>query len=961
MLLVCTLSFSLFLPETGFTRTEVVKESLDNPTLLNKGETLNQTFDQTEDVHWYEVTPSNDEITANTHMRLTVSGEADLEVKIYSSEEKASKDDTFARYYAFNSGEQHAQLDFPYAWEGPYYIKVAYMGEMDPEESQEATDYQIGYETLNLPPSGYQEEETCPVILSTSQKKSAAEIITALHQVRDGLLKKSDKGKELTTLYYNAAPYLVADMIFDKKTKDDVYQNLVQLKPLFQDLAKNGENTSYRLTNEDQQAIKNLYDITIQSVPDTLENKINQIVSEKDLSQLAGKTLKSILNDRGLLDTDTNKLIIKMEKGIDIKTLSKKVSAQGFGKKSVSALTSSPELFNDIYVANLDNESHKALIDKLKKLPEVEFIEPVRKYHALSNDVQYLHQWSLSNTGQYGGKHGADIKHSPLQKLLKQRDLKETLIAVVDTGVDSSLSDLKGKVRTDLGKNFVARNNDANDDEGHGTHVTGIIAANMDNGYSMAGIHPNAKILPVKVLNEFGEGETDQVALGIIYAADQGAQVINLSLGGYYSRTIEYALQYAAAKNVTIVAASGNNGMGEVSYPASSKYAIAVGSTNRLDLVADYSDYGEELALVAPGSDIPSLLPDGNVTYLSGTSMATPHVTAVAGLLLSQNPKLKPKEIKKILLDTANNVAFEETDNRYMECYNSNYEIIPCNQQPGHDFVSGGGRLNAFSAVSAVDLQLKVNTLKDNKITVTGTAKKGSHIEVKKGNDVLGEAKADSNGKFTANIKKVQPAGSLLHVTGSDVKETGSDEEGTAKTSLKIIVEKGTPPSAPKVNAVSNKSTVVTGKTAAGLKVKIKNKSKKVIASGTANSKGDFKIKIKKQKAGTTLYVTTTDLAKRESKATKIVVKDKIPPKAPKVNAVTTNDTVIKGKTEAYATVTVTRKGKKIGSKKANSKGEFKVKIKKQKANSVLTISAKDKAGNKSKMTKVTVKKYKRK
>jgi cell wall-associated protease len=597
-------------------------------------------------------------------------------------------------------------------------------------------------------------------------------------------------------------------------------------------------------------------------------------------------------------------------------------------------------------VTNLDNGSQKALIDKLKKLPEVEFIEPVRKYHALS-DVQYPHQWSLSNTGQDGGIQGADINHLPLQKFLKQQDLKETLIAVVDTGVDSSLADLKGKVRTDLGRNFVARNNDANDDEGHGTHVTGIIAANIDNGYSMAGIHPNAKILPVKVLNEFGEGETDQVALGIIYAADQGAKVINLSLGGYYSRTIEYALQYAAAKNVTIVAASGNEGSGELSYPASSKHAIAVGSTNRLDIVADYSNFGEELALVAPGSEIPSLLPDGNVTYLSGTSMATPHVTAVAGLLLSQNPKLKPKDIKKILLDTADDVTFVGTDNKNMECYNSEYETIPCNE-------SGGGRLNAFSAVSSVELQLKVNTLKDNHNTVTGTAKKGSLIEVKNGKVLLGKAKVDANGKFTAKINKVQRAGSMLHVTVSDAGDT-------AKTSLKIIVAKGTPPSAPKVNVVSNKSTVVTGKTVAGLTIKIKNKSKKVIATGTANSKGDFKITIKKQKAGTTLYVTTTDLAKRESKATKVVVKDKIPPKAPKVNAVTNNDTVIKGKTEAYATVTVTHKGKKLGSKKANSKGEFKVAIKKQKAGSTLSISAKDKAGNKSKITRVTVKKYKKK
>lgn len=954
MLLVCTLCFSLFLPETGYSRNEAVQDSLDSPTLLNKGERLKQTYDQTGDVHWYEVTPSNDDITANTHMRLTVSSEADLEVKIYPSKEKASKDDTFARYQAFNSAEQPAQLEFPYAWDGPYYIMVAYQGEKEEEASQETMDYQIGYETVNLPPSNMEEGETCPVELSTSKKKSATEIITALHQVRDGLLKESDNGQELTKLYYDAAPYLVADMIFDKKVKEAVYQNLVQLKPLFNDLAKTGENTSYRLTIEDQQAIKNLYDITIKSVPANLEKKINQITTEKELSQLAGKNLTNVLNDYSLLDTDTNKLIIKMKDGKSIKSISKKVAAQGIGTKNVSALTSSIVLFDDVYVTNLDDEPNKALIDKLKKLPEIEFVEPVQKYHALTKDVQYPYQWSLDNTGQEGGKRGGDIGHTSLQKLLKQGDLKETLIAVIDTGVDGSLADLKDKVHADLGKNFVGRNNDANDDHGHGTHVSGIIAANMDNGYSMAGIHPNAKILPVKVLDGSGEGDTDQIALGIIYAADQGAKVINLSLGGGYSRTIEYALQYAAAKNVTIIAASGNDGMEEMSYPASSQYAIAVGATNRLDIVADYSSYGDELALVAPGSDIPSLLPDGNVTYMSGTSMATPHVSAVAGLLLSQNPKLKPKEIKKILLDTANDVAFKGTDNRDVECYNDDYEVIPCIQQPGKDFVSGGGRLNAFSAVSAVELQLKVNTLKDNNNTVTGTAKKGSIIEVKKGKKVLGKAKADTNGKFTAKINQVQSAGSLLHVTGSDA-------TGTAKTSLKTIVTKGTPPSAPKVNAVSNKSTVVAGKTGAGLQVKVKNKSKKVIASGTANSKGDFKITIKKQKAGTTLYVTTTDLAKRESKAIKIVVKDKIPPKAPKVNAVTTNDTVIKGKTEALATVTVKHKDKKIGTKKANSKGEYSVKVKKQKANTVLHLSAKDKAGNTSKATKVTVKKYKKK
>ncbi|MDY0395069.1 S8 family peptidase [Virgibacillus halophilus] len=330
-------------------------------------------------------------------------------------------------------------------------------------------------------------------------------------------------------------------------------------------------------------------------------------------------------------------------------------------------------------------------------------------------------------------KKGADVKQESLQKLLKGQKLPKTLIAITDTGVDSSLADLKGKVRTDLGKNFVANNNDASDDEGHGTHVSAIIAANAGNGYSMAGVNQSAEILPVKVLDAYGEGETEQIALGIIYAVNKGAKVINLSLGGPYSRTIEHAMKYAANKNVTIVAASGNDGSEEIDYPASSRYAIAVGATNKLDITSDYSNFGKELALVAPGSDIPSLLPNGNVTYMSGTSMAAPHVTAVAGMLLAKDRKLKPAQIKHLLTNTADDIAMEEQDNKYLECYNDDYEIVPCSQQPGYDYASGWGRLNAFSAVSALDLRMNVSKLKDNMISLTGSAKKGDpHYDKKR-------------------------------------------------------------------------------------------------------------------------------------------------------------------------------------------------------------------------------------
>lgn len=151
------------------------------------------------------------------------------------------------------------------------------------------------------------------------------------------------------------------------------------------------------------------------------------------------------------------------------------------------------------------------------------------------------------------------------------------------------------------------------------------------------------------MLDSAGSGDTEQIALGIKYAADKGAKVINLSLGGGYSRVLEFALKYAADKNVLIAAASGNDGENALSYPASSKYVMSVGATNRMDMTADFSNYGKGLDISAPGSDIPSLVPNGNVTYMSGTSMATPYAAAAAGLLFAQNPKLKRTEVEDML------------------------------------------------------------------------------------------------------------------------------------------------------------------------------------------------------------------------------------------------------------------------------------------------------------------------
>ncbi|MDG3044689.1 S8 family serine peptidase [Bacillus sp. B6(2022)] len=140
------------------------------------------------------------------------------------------------------------------------------------------------------------------------------------------------------------------------------------------------------------------------------------------------------------------------------------------------------------------------------------------------------------------------MKFEQMNTLIGTSKMKQTLIAVVDTGVDSRLSDLSGTVRTDLGANLIGRNKDAIDDNGHGTHVAGIIAAKADNHYSMAGLNQHTGIIPVKVLDAYGNGDTEHIALGIKHAVDKGAKVINMSLGGYYSKVIEYAMNYAAQK-----------------------------------------------------------------------------------------------------------------------------------------------------------------------------------------------------------------------------------------------------------------------------------------------------------------------------------------------------------------------------------------------------------------------------
>ncbi|MET1038592.1 MAG: S8 family serine peptidase [Aeromicrobium sp.] len=253
------------------------------------------------------------------------------------------------------------------------------------------------------------------------------------------------------------------------------------------------------------------------------------------------------------------------------------------------------------------------------------------------NDTYRTQQWALNRL--------------EAETVWRKSSGKGIVVAVLDTGVRANHPDLRGRVVK--GWDFIGSDNVANDANGHGTHVAGIIAARRNNDRGIAGLASQATILPVRVLDGNGNGNTATVARGITYAVKKGADVINLSLAGQTGdRHVAAAVAYAVKKGVVVVAAAGNSGCGQArsytpAYPAVYPGVIAVGATDRYDNVAPYSNCGSYVDVVAPGSSIVSTTvyaPHGglgcgygdNYCRLNGTSMATPYAAASAAVLMSR-------------------------------------------------------------------------------------------------------------------------------------------------------------------------------------------------------------------------------------------------------------------------------------------------------------------------------------
>ncbi|MCL1816996.1 MAG: S8 family serine peptidase, partial [Clostridiales bacterium] len=214
-------------------------------------------------------------------------------------------------------------------------------------------------------------------------------------------------------------------------------------------------------------------------------------------------------------------------------------------------------------------------------------------------------------------------------------------VAVVDTGLAMSHSFFSGRYVN--GYNFVSNNSNPNDDNYHGTHVSGIVI-------DVACALPNVKIMPIKALNSEGKGSTSNIANGIRWATDNGAKVINLSLGGSHSQTEDNAINYANSKNVTVVVAAGNDGKDANNYcPAHNSNAITVSAFNKTDRPASFSNYGSCVDVAAPGVDIISTVLGGKTGTYSGTSMASPHVAGAVAMLLCENADYTPDTIKNLI------------------------------------------------------------------------------------------------------------------------------------------------------------------------------------------------------------------------------------------------------------------------------------------------------------------------
>lgn len=381
---------------------------------------------------------------------------------------------------------------------------------------------------------------------------------------------------------------------------------------------------------------------------------------------------------------------IKKEEDPEIRLLDLKLRLKAIGVLSWEKVYKETEdsVLKRYYLLKLEKGTNiEKTYEKLTAFYEVENIQPnyTMQIFETPNDPKYTDGslWSLGSTK-------LDMEHA--WNITKgSNNIK---VAVIDTGIDYNHQDFVGRQIIN-GKDFSTgncyginnaydppkpRDDDSLDDMGHGTHVAGTIGAVTNNELGIAGINWDVVLMAVKTMSKSGCGQTLDIVDGIKYAVDNGANIINMSLGGtpscFQAPIVQDVISYAINKNIIIVAAAGNDGRNVSNYqPASCNGVIAVGASNSSDSRASFSNFGARVDMAAPGTSILSTKIGGGFVAMQGTSMASPHVAGGAALLLSACPNLSPQQVRDYLVNNGDPITT--------------------------DLPIGGKRLNLYKAINA--------------------------------------------------------------------------------------------------------------------------------------------------------------------------------------------------------------------------------------------------------------------
>ena len=552
-----------------------------------------------------------------------------------------------------------------------------------------------------------------------------------------------------------------------------------------------------------------------------------------------------------------DEVIVKFKPGTDsvnIRSLKTQAAVRSVKKHSLTG----SEL-----VKVTDGSRVEDVIRQLEEDPNVLYAQPNYLYYPRAinvNDPWFEELWGLHNTGQkVGDTYGVvDIDMDVPEAWDMTTGDPEIVVAVIDTGVDINHPDLAANIWTNPGEipgdgidndgngyvddvngwDFFNDDNtvfDPADDDYHGSHVAGTIAAVAGNSTGVAGVAPNVKIMPLKFIGPEGQGSTSGAIAAIEYAANMGVKVSNNSWGRGTSLPasgIDLELQNAISSSGQVfVAAAGNDGLNNDLFPDSpsglnSTNIIAVTAVNNEGGLASFSNYGATSVDVgAPGVDILSLRPvdsspdpDSAYQYLSGTSMAAPHVAGAAALVLSIKPYLTPEEVIDVLMSTGNDLdslEMKTASGKMVNVYNAVYEVYTT--PPDAPTVSPVG---------------------DNDTVITGTAEPASLVTVYDNvySTVINSASAAAGGEFSITVTP-QPAGKELRITATDF----YDNESAAAL---VTVTDATPPPVPDivtpadssyVNSNNVNSFTFSGTEAeAGVEVKLYNNGSDLLGSTTS-------------------------------------------------------------------------------------------------------------------------------